>query len=59
MLYGEKGTAKSTLVELIKMLVDPSAIQTLAFSRNIEGIVQKLATYRKLTNLYLIFFAGR
>ncbi|HJT49028.1 MAG TPA: DNA polymerase domain-containing protein [Nitrososphaeraceae archaeon] len=43
MLYGEKGTAKSTLMELIKMLVDPSAIQTLAFSRNVESMVQKLA----------------
>ncbi|HEY7079595.1 MAG TPA: DNA polymerase domain-containing protein [Nitrososphaeraceae archaeon] len=43
MLYGEKGTAKSTLMELIKMLVDPSVIQTLAFSRHIESMVQKLA----------------
>jgi hypothetical protein len=43
MLYGEKGTAKSTLQELIKMLVDPSSILTLAFSRNIESMVQKLA----------------
>ena len=43
MLYGEKGTAKSTLMELIKMLVDPSIIRTLAFSRNIESMIQKLA----------------
>lgn len=43
MLYGEKGTAKSTLMELIKILVDPSVIRTLAFSRNIESMVQKLA----------------
>jgi DNA polymerase elongation subunit (family B) len=43
MLYGEKGTAKSTLQELIKMLADPSSIKTLAFSRNIESMVQKLA----------------
>lgn len=43
MLYGEKGTAKSTLMELIKMLVDPSVIRTLAFSWNIESMVQKLA----------------
>ncbi|MGI0001660.1 MAG: hypothetical protein ACRD42_01100, partial [Nitrososphaeraceae archaeon] len=42
-LYGEKATAKSTLQELIKMLVDPSVIRTLAFSRSIEGMVQKLA----------------
>jgi hypothetical protein len=42
-LYGEKATAKSTLQELIKMLVDPSVIRTLAFSRNIEGMIQKLA----------------
>jgi hypothetical protein len=43
MLYGEKATAKSTLQELIKMLVDPSSILTLAFSKSIEGMVQKLA----------------
>lgn len=43
MLYGEKGTAKSTLQELVKMLADPSLIKTLAFSRNIESMVQKLA----------------
>jgi DNA polymerase I len=43
MLHGEKGTAKSTLQELVKMLVDPSVIQTLAFSRNIESMIQKLA----------------
>lgn len=42
-LYGKKGTAKSTLMELIKMLVDPSVIRTLAFSTNIESMVQKLA----------------
>ena len=42
-LYGEKGTAKSTLQELVKMLADPSSIKTLAFSRNIESMVQKLA----------------
>jgi DNA polymerase elongation subunit (family B) len=43
MLYGEKATAKSTLQELIKMLVDPSVIRTMAFTRNIEGMIQKLA----------------
>ena len=43
MLYGEKATAKSTLQELIKMLIDPSSILTLAFSKSIEGMVQKLA----------------
>ena len=43
MLYGEKATAKSTLQELIKMLVDPSVIRTMALSNNIEGMIQKLA----------------
>jgi hypothetical protein len=43
MLHGEQGSAKSTLLELIKMLVDPSIIRTLAFSKDNNELVQKLA----------------
>jgi energy-coupling factor transporter ATP-binding protein EcfA2 len=43
MLHGEQGSAKSTLLELIKMLVDPSIIRTLAFSRDNNELVQKLS----------------
>jgi hypothetical protein len=43
MLHGEQGSAKSTLLELIKMLVDPSIIRTLSFSRNNDELVQKLS----------------
>jgi hypothetical protein len=43
MLHGEQGSAKSTLQELIRMLVDPSAICTLTFPRDINELVQKLS----------------
>ncbi len=43
MLHGEQGSAKSTLQELIKMLVDPSSIRTLTFPRDINELVQKLS----------------
>jgi hypothetical protein len=43
MLHGEQGSAKSTLLELIKMLVDPSIIRTLSFSKNNDELVQKLS----------------
>ncbi len=43
MLHGEQGSAKSTLQELIKMLVDPSSILTLTFPRDINELVQKLS----------------
>jgi hypothetical protein len=43
MLHGEQGSAKSTLQELIKMLVDPSSIRTLIFPRDINELVQKLS----------------
>jgi hypothetical protein len=43
MLYGEQGSAKSTLQELIKMLVDPRLITTLSFPRNIAELVQVLS----------------
>ena len=43
MLHGEQGSAKSTLQELIRMLVDPSSIRTLTFPRHINELVQKLS----------------
>jgi hypothetical protein len=43
MLHGEQGSAKSTLQELIKMLVDPSSILTLSFPRDINELIQKLS----------------
>ena len=43
MLHGEQGSAKSTLQELVKMLVDPSIIRTLAFPKNIDELVQNLS----------------
>jgi hypothetical protein len=43
MLHGEQGSAKSTLQELIRMLVDPSSIRTLTFPRDISELVQKLS----------------
>jgi hypothetical protein len=43
MLHGEQGAAKSTLQELIKMLVDPSSVKTLTFPRDITELVQKLS----------------
>jgi DNA polymerase elongation subunit (family B) len=43
MLHGEGGTAKTTLQEFIKMLVDPSAILTLSISFDIESMAQKIA----------------
>ncbi len=43
MLHGEQGSAKSTLQELIKMLVDPSIVKTLTFPRDINELIQKLS----------------
>ena len=42
MLHGEQGSAKSTLQELIKMLIDPSSLITVTFPRDINEPVQKL-----------------
>ena len=42
MLHGEQGSAKSTLQEPIKMLIDPSSIRTVTFPRDINELVQKL-----------------
>jgi hypothetical protein len=43
MLHGEQGSAKTTLQELIKMLVDPSIVKTLTFPRDITELVQQLS----------------
>jgi hypothetical protein len=43
MLNGEQGSAKSSLQELIKMLVDPSIVKTLTFPRDINELIQKLS----------------
>ncbi len=43
MLHGEQGSAKTTLQELIKMLVDPSIVKTLTFPRNINELVQQIS----------------
>ncbi|MBV9179268.1 MAG: hypothetical protein JO297_19730 [Nitrososphaeraceae archaeon] len=42
-LHGEQGSTKSTLLELIKMLVDPSSIRTLSFPRDNKELVQQLS----------------
>ena len=43
MLHGEQGFAKSTLQELIKMVVDPSSIINLTFPRDVNELVQQLS----------------
>lgn len=43
MLHGEGGSAKTSLQEFIKMLVDPSAVLTLSISYDIESMAQKIA----------------
>ena len=43
MLHGEQGSGKSTLQELIKMLVDPSIVKTLTFPRDINELIQQLS----------------
>ena len=42
MLHGEQGSAKSTLQEMIKLLVDCSIVRTLSFPRDINELIQKL-----------------
>jgi len=42
-LYGSQGAAKSSLQELIKMLVDPSVIMTLTFPRDLNEVIQQLS----------------
>lgn len=43
MLHGDQGAAKTTFQELEKILVDPSSILTLAFPRDTNEFIQKLA----------------
>ncbi len=43
MLHGEQGSAKSTLQELTKMLVDPSSIINLTFPRDTNELIQQLS----------------
>jgi hypothetical protein len=43
MLYGEKGSAKTAFMELIKKIVDPSSVLTLTFPRSISELVQQLS----------------
>ena len=43
MLHGEQGSAKSTLQELIKRVVDPSSIANLTFPRDVNELVQQLS----------------
>jgi hypothetical protein len=42
-LYGPQGAAKSSLEELIKILVDPSIIKTLTFPTNLNELIQQLS----------------
>jgi hypothetical protein len=43
MVYGTQGGAKTTLMEFIKMVVDPSVVKTLSFPRDINEFIQQLA----------------
>lgn len=43
MLHGEQGSAKSTMHELIKTLVDPCSVRTLSFPRDINELIQVLS----------------
>ena len=41
-IYGEKGAAKSTACDLLKRLIDPSALGTLALSKDVRSLVVSL-----------------
>ena len=43
MLHGHQGGAKSTLLEKIRMIVDPSVLKTLSFPRNVNELIQQLS----------------
>jgi len=43
MLHGSQGSAKSSLQEMIKMLVDPSVVKTFTFPRGIDELIQQLS----------------
>lgn len=44
-LHGEKGAAKTTIMKLIKMLVDPSKPELLTINKNQPEFVQQLSHY--------------
>lgn len=50
MLHGSEGSAKSSLQEMIKMIVDPSAVKTFSFPRDINELQQQL------NHNYVVFF---
>jgi hypothetical protein len=41
--YGGQGAAKTSLMELVKILIDPSVILTLSFPREINEFIQQLS----------------
>jgi hypothetical protein len=43
MPFGHQGAAKTSIMEFIKMLVDPSAIKTLSFPTDINELIQQLS----------------
>lgn len=43
MPFGHQGAAKTSLMEFVKMLVDPSAIKTLSFPTDINELIQQLS----------------
>jgi len=43
MLHGSQGSAKSSLEEMIKMLVDPSIVKTYVFPRDNNELIQQLS----------------
>jgi len=42
MLHGSQGSAKSSLQEMIKILVDPCVVKTFSFPRDINELIQQL-----------------
>ena len=42
-LHGSQGAAKSSLQELIRMLVDPSVVKTFTFPRDLNELIQQLS----------------
>lgn len=55
-VYGEQGSAKSSLFRVWKSLVDPSELQTMSFPRKMEELIQKIdhhwfSTFDNITKL--------
>ena len=42
-VHGEQGSAKSTFTKMVKKLVDPSGMETIAINKNIDDFVQQLS----------------